>query len=426
MVTPANPPNPVNQVAPNDPASWVKQVRAQLDQLSSSLVDLDADPVTKLVEQGRFQGSSREPAQAAAESLTRLWGLLPALRAHLEDIETELAKGRRADPALVRRLLHDPLVRPAAGIDSAPIGNAPVGGLSVTDAINRMIGDHHGASTVIARIGNAWRDGLGLVDEARLALRTLSDVVGPFPEAEAAALALQEAEQAAAHDPLGLEALLGPLREALRGAHTARAALLERRDGLERELADATELLSELDQTIRDGSVAYDEVRSKIAAPAGLLEPLDPISLLDASPRGLGPWLERLRRVAFTDWRAAVNGLSAWRRLATATLDSARTVLAANRAPLARRNELRGLLGAMAVKAAAAGRAEDPALTALHREAKVLLSVAPCDLAAAEVAVSAYQQALRPPPEDRGAAVRRGPDPAAGAGAVAGSGMEQS
>ncbi|MFN0029051.1 MAG: hypothetical protein ACKV2O_17975 [Acidimicrobiales bacterium] len=398
----ANPIGPTGAAGPGDTAAWVGQVRVQLDRLSASLVDLDADPVTKLVEQGQFQGASRDPAEAAAAALARLWGLLPTMRAHLEQVEAELAKGRRADQARVRRLLHEPLMGADPVVVSPPTsgggaGATPAGALTLTDAINRMIGDHHHAAGVIARIGAAWREGLGLVDEARLELPNLTGGVGAFPEAQAAATALQQAEQAAATDPLALEAMLGPLRTALDDALTARVALLARRDGLEGELNNAAELLARLDHTIRDGAVAYDEVRSKIAAAIGLLQPLDAISVLDAAPRGLGPWLERLRRTAATDWRAAINGLVAWRQLATATLAGADAVLAANRAPLARRNELRGLLGAMAAKAAAAGRAEDPALSALHRQARALLSVAPCDLVAAQDAVAAYQQALRPP-----------------------------
>ncbi|MFC5063324.1 hypothetical protein ACFPBZ_13980, partial [Actinomycetospora atypica] len=65
---------------------------------------------------------------------------------------------------------------------------------------------------------------------------------------------------------------------------------------------------------------------------------------------------------------------------------------------LDRRAELRGRLGALRAKASARGRSEDLALDELHTRAHDLLWTAPCDLAAATVAVRAYQRALETTP----------------------------
>ncbi len=61
---------------------------------------------------------------------------------------------------------------------------------------------------------------------------------------------------------------------------------------------------------------------------------------------------------------------------------------------LARREELRGLLGAYKAKAARLGAAEDAELAARYDQAHELLWTAPCDLAAATAAVAGYQQAI--------------------------------
>jgi hypothetical protein len=61
---------------------------------------------------------------------------------------------------------------------------------------------------------------------------------------------------------------------------------------------------------------------------------------------------------------------------------------------LDRRAELRGRLGALRAKAGARGRSEDLTLDALYTRARELLWSAPCDLAAATVAVRAYQRGL--------------------------------
>src|SRR2546430_15715889 len=81
------------------------------------------------------------------------------------------------------------------------------------------------------------------------------------------------------------------------------------------------------------------------------------------------------------------------RELATATAgfkEAERAMVAA----MAKRDELRGLLGAYKAKAARLGAVEDPGLAERYDRARDLLWTAPCDLAAAEAAVAGYQQAV--------------------------------
>ncbi len=61
---------------------------------------------------------------------------------------------------------------------------------------------------------------------------------------------------------------------------------------------------------------------------------------------------------------------------------------------MAKRDELRGLLGAYKAKAARLGAVEDSRLAEHYDRARTLLWTAPCDLAAAEAAVAGYQQAV--------------------------------
>ena len=61
---------------------------------------------------------------------------------------------------------------------------------------------------------------------------------------------------------------------------------------------------------------------------------------------------------------------------------------------LGRRDELRGLLDAYRAKAGRTGGAENAALDASYQQAHELLWTAPCDLAAADAAVTGYQQAV--------------------------------
>ena len=63
-------------------------------------------------------------------------------------------------------------------------------------------------------------------------------------------------------------------------------------------------------------------------------------------------------------------------------------------AAIDKRDELRGLLRAYKAKAARLGAAEDADLARRHEQAHDLLWTAPCDLVAAEAAVTAYQRAI--------------------------------
>jgi hypothetical protein len=90
----------------------------------------------------------------------------------------------------------------------------------------------------------------------------------------------------------------------------------------------------------------------------------------------------------------ADTGLARWKVVADGWSANARDVVAANRRPLARRNELRGLLESYRAKAAALGRAEDPELDELHRSAREVLWSAPCDLEAADLRVRRYVEAI--------------------------------
>jgi hypothetical protein len=70
-------------------------------------------------------------------------------------------------------------------------------------------------------------------------------------------------------------------------------------------------------------------------------------------------------------------------------------VLDANRLPLRRRQELRGLLSSLQAKAEALGVAEDAGLVDIGGRAKAILYTAQTDLDEAELLVRAYGDRLR-------------------------------
>jgi len=87
-----------------------------------------------------------------------------------------------------------------------------------------------------------------------------------------------------------------------------------------------------------------------------------------------------------------------WQEQADALRARAQAVAAASRAPLERRNDLRGLLDAFQAKAAALGLAEDSGLTERYRSAREALYAYRCDVRRAEALVREYGRAIDQPP----------------------------
>ncbi len=121
----------------------------------------------------------------------------------------------------------------------------------------------------------------------------------------------------------------------------------------------------------------------KIAAPPRLAVPsVDALSLPEPSDVAGLPWAAMRARV--------VPALESLDRIGRAFDEAERRF----RAPLAERDDLRGLVQAFRDKADAQGRAESPELSDLYRGAADELWRAPCDLAAARTAVQRYVDAV--------------------------------
>ncbi len=110
----------------------------------------------------------------------------------------------------------------------------------------------------------------------------------------------------------------------------------------------------------------------------------------------IGPPPEVVTEIkAPNDWtaaRAALDRYAARLHRVKAAVDQAETAFGA---PLAARDDLRGLLGAYATRAARNGLAEDPGLTERYRPAHDMLWNAPCDVDAATPLVEEYLRAVR-------------------------------
>lgn len=358
--------------------------------LGERLYDLDEASATGLLAaSGAWRGATAARVRAAVEGLARLWPAWAALRDRLGEASDAVDRRDWAD-------VDARLSRPVTDLADDPATHLPPAALldllwARADEVAAQSGALVEATSHLAPRVTDLRTRLdGLVARAT-AIGVEHDT-----EVAEAAHAVAHVSALAAGDPLHAEAdrAVVAAAEALSRAYALVTTLEAQRDGLDDDLRDASTRLDELAVLVGEGRDHLVRARDRVAAPSGLLAPLD-LAVLDDEPLGLRPWLARIRRAAERgDWRAASIGLHRWRQVADVHVEHARAVAAANAAPVARRDELRGLLGGLRARAAAGGGAEDPALSQLHDRAHDLLHVAPCDLDAAAAAVDAYRRAV--------------------------------
>jgi hypothetical protein len=223
--------------------------------------------------------------------------------------------------------------------------------------------------------------------------RPLAAGLGPetetaFREAEAALEALRSASNA---DPLALMQD-GRVDTAAADRLLAQAAEVGTRIAeLDRLRSQARGRIDSLAAAVgaaraerQDATAAWQRAAALVAmVPPRPSEVADPPGLASLSALAAGGQWDRLRAEldrCEAELAASAAQTETVRRLAAAAVD--------------RRDELRGLLGAYKAKAARLGASEDVAISARYDQARDLLWSAPCDLGAAEAAVSGYQQAI--------------------------------
>lgn len=358
------------------PAAAGPSVRDGISRLAQALYRIDGSPELGLVrDRGRLRGRSAEVAGEISGLVDGLWARYPALSEAGERIDAAIARRDTTDVAAIVR-------------DAGPL-------------LREMEADADRASSLIDALGGAWRDAVPRLDalrarlDAAVAAAEALGVAGD-PELAAARMVVSDATAQATADPLG--AGVDDADRIVERVGRRFADLAQTRASIGADLDAAGALLDELAALVAAGLGARTAAETRIVDAGGLVPALEK-SVLDAGDRALRPWLARLRsQAAAGAWEVAAKGLLAWQAEAAELRARAESVAAANRAPLERRNDLRGLLDAFRAKAAAHGLAEDPALTARYRAARDVLYAYRCDVRRAETLVREYGRAIEQPP----------------------------
>lgn len=196
-------------------------------------------------------------------------------------------------------------------------------------------------------------------------------------------------QERVAAETAAIDQALQPIERDLLQLGRAKATLTDDVVALPARLAGAERLEAE----VRDVAT---RCLAKIADPPNLAVP-------DVSALGAPPTLAEITALEWRAGRAAVDAYVTKLSRVERALGVARDTYAG---PLQRRDDLRGLLDGYRAMAAGRGLGEAPAASAAYDAARAALYTAPCDLAAAEALVEAYQRVVRgagpaPTPEDR-------------------------
>ncbi len=384
-------------MAPQNPASKLRELHETAERVSANLVELEVDSDRQLLASSSLKGASAAEWAEASQALFELWrrqGLLESLLKRADEL-----RGSRHTEEL-RALLDGPSI--ALGGTEVPLAERQLlesarqaRRLSPDELLAGMSVLFDRVKNVVARIGQAWEGLLPRLDTARQLLQELKGLAGELGgsargEVESASQALAQLSAAGAADPLSVQACdVDRLIAAMTAVRDelADSANLHRGFGMQMHLAH--ELLDQIEAAQAEGMTAYEEVRIKIV-PAG-----PPPARIHHNLANKLTAVENLAQSGH--WRDVHRALEDWTGCANAGLRDAQRARDSSRAPIEARDQFRALLDAYQVKAKRLGRLEDPEVAALYSQARDTLYTAPTDLELAAQRIRSYQQALADP-----------------------------
>jgi hypothetical protein len=382
----------------------------ECDRIAQALLAMDDHPGHQLLRAATLTGRTQQRWAQVSTSMVGLWEQFEAYRGVVERARS--VRARRARPGQAEL---DELTELLTGAvvelnqEQLPIDRRTLTGpalsterVTLAELVTTMKAAYATVTAVLAEVDATSSMALCRIDPLESQLRSaiaVAELVGPTHLDALTGIRDRVAaiRSLAVSDPLAIDsdhplraadADLGAITRRLAELTAVRASFGDRIGGIDAKLAD----LAAAHERAR---AVHAEVRGKVIM-SGLPE------IVDLTPP-LRNRLSRLPALAQTgEWGQAAIELDWLDRAVEGAHAEASSQLAAYTGLLDRRAELRGRLDAYQAKAARLGRAEDLDLTALHRQAHDLLFTAPCDLAAATVAVNRYQQAVRPGADQEG------------------------
>lgn len=256
------------------------------------------------------------------------------------------------------------------------------------------------AKDAVLAVDEAWsRLELTLIDtEAEIvSLQKLADSLGQgsLIELSAARQKITSLYTSIESDPLGVSANFdGEVKPLIARVRTTLEQLVQQQNQIRENFAIAHSLLKQLIELHCQAETAFAESREKVVDHSTLST-----SLAQEQIEALSQWLTRLETKFAEGLLTPVRvGLENWTAKVKEYIAAEKRAYTANKAPVELRQELRGRLDALKIKALARGLAEDATLTELAQKAKQLLYTRPTPLDKAAELVSQYEKRLNSQP----------------------------
>ncbi|HEX4090655.1 MAG TPA: hypothetical protein VHZ33_18220 [Trebonia sp.] len=377
------------------------EVLAERDAIQANLLDLDGSFVRRMLDGAALTGQTRLRWTAAAAALAALWETYLAYSAVVDRIAAIAAGGRRPSKRELAELtglltggcvqLADASAKPVRR-DLASTGRPPVTLATAVAAMRRSFAEVTDVTAAVEAVWAAVGPPLDGAEAELASIRPRTAGLGPeadtaFRDAEAALGALRSASSS---DPLALmqdgrvDTAAAERLQAQAAGLAARITDLDRLRSQARGRIESLATAAGAARADREDAIAACQraaalVTVALPAPPEVGEPR--LASLSALAAG-GQWGRLQAELDRCEAELAASAAQAQetRRLAAAAID--------------RRDELRGLLSAYKAKAARLGASEDTSVSDRYDQAYDLLWSAPCDVVAAEAAVSGYQQAI--------------------------------
>ena len=379
-------------------ADWNNRLAA----VAETILQLQADPTYKLLSASRTS-ASRLQGLTATRVETALAGM-PVCHEQFAALQSALDHAARLRAAVPRifgaeaklgELQHFLLGRSVLLPVSVTPGTGIAGAdhVSLDDLLRAMTSTLSAVRTAVLAVSEAWSELAGKMEEASLQLQHFDaarqQLGGEFAVTLArAAHLLQKIRSRQQDDPLGAVAEFDlQVKPLLARAQLMQARANQNLQSLERARSRSGALVRLQNEIL----AARAETQRKIANCQALPQPIP-----DEQLRSLDRWLERLTQHQAAGLLEAVEvGLRNWMIAADDCASLTQTTLAACRAPVEQRNELRGRLEALKAKARVYGVAEAAPMAALAHQAEKLLYSRPTDVERAAGAVAAYEAMLQ-------------------------------
>jgi hypothetical protein len=310
------------------------------------------------------------------------------------------AKELRAKPKLFQNH-SDPeiaaiLTQPVIAVDPAELQNPGLFNLTtrkyklaeIYDLIDAQLGH---ATAILTDATRRLRDSQQLLfaaeDESKRARQNLTQAGIRDPQIDGLQRQVNASCAKLAQDPLS-----EPLRaEAQNGIANFRTAVQERIEAANRLAQlqnDATRLKTELQEKFLQAQQIFTDRLARVQVHSGAYPPLSATMINDLVDR-LGPLA-----TPNEDYRAITAQLLDWLTAAKSAIQKTEESLQKNQGYLDLRLELRGLLSALAAKAAALNQAEDRHISGLLDEARTKLYQRPTPIELARELLSEIERAL--------------------------------